>query len=57
MFEDLTHKDPETKRRVPTYMETLYTNNRKPRFINGRLYSEDRPDPLTTINASLAQSD
>ena len=55
MVDDLTPKDLETKRRFLPYMEKLYVENKKPRFINGRLFSEGRPVPLETINAFLAQ--
>ena len=57
VVDDLTPKDLETKRRVLPLMEKLYADNKKPRFINGRLFSEGRPVPLETINAFLAQSD
>ena len=53
LVDDLTPKDLEAKRRVLPYMEKLYADNKKPRFINGRLYSEGRPVPLETINAFL----
>ena len=57
LVDDLTPKDLEAKRRVLPYMEKLYADNKKPRFINGRLYSEDRPVPLETINAFLDKNE
>ena len=53
LVDNLTPKDLEAKRRVLPYMEKLYADNKKPRFINGPLYSEGRPVPLETINAFL----
>ena len=55
--DDLTPKDLEAKRRILPYMEKLYADNKKPRFINGRLFSEGRPVPVEVINAFLANSD
>ena len=55
--DDLTPKDLEAKRRILPYMEKLYADNKKPRFINGRLFSEGRPVPVEIINAFLANSD
>ena len=56
VINDLTQKDLETKRRVPPLMEKLFTENKKPRFPNGRLFSNGRPVPQATIDAFLAQT-
>ena len=37
-------------------MEKLYTENKKPRFANGRLFSNGKPVPQATIDAFLAQT-
>ena len=56
VIDDLTQKDLETKRRVLPLMEKLYTENKKPRFANGRLFSNGKPVPQATIDAFLAQT-
>ena len=56
VINDLTQKDLETKRRVLPLMEKLYTENKKPRFTNGRLFSNGKPVPQATIDAFLAQT-
>ena len=55
--DDLTPKDLEAKRRILSYMEKLYADNEKPRFINGRLFSDGPLVPVEVINAFLANSD
>ena len=43
-----------TKRRFLPLMEKLYTENKKPCFGNGRLFSNGKPVPQATIEAFLA---
>ena len=55
--DDLTPKDLEAKCRILPYMEKLNADNKKPRFIDGRLFSEGRPVPAEVNNAFLANTD
>ena len=52
--DDLTQKDLEEKRRIKPLMDKLYSENKRPRFINGRLYAEGRAVSRETINSFLA---
>ena len=51
--DDLTHKDLEEKRRIKPMMDKLYSDNKRPTFINGRLYAEGRAVSRETINSFL----
>ena len=53
--DDLTARDLETKKRVIPLMNKLYTENQKPRFANGRLYSNGKLVPQETIDTFLSQ--
>ena len=52
--DDLTQKDLEEKMRIKPMMDKLYYENKRPRFINGRLYGEGRAVSRETINSFLA---
>ena len=54
LVDDLTQKDLEEKRRMKHLMDKLYSENKRPRFINGRLYAEGRAMSRETINSFLA---
>ena len=53
--DDLTARDLEAKKRVIPLMNKLYTENQKPRFANGRLYSNGKLVPQETIDTFLSQ--
>ena len=52
--DDLTQKELEEKRRIKPLMDELYSENKRPRFINGRLYAEGRAVLRETIDSFLA---
>ena len=53
-IDDLTQKDLDEKRRLKPLMDKLYNDNKRPRFLNGRLYAEGRAVSRETINSFLA---
>ena len=53
-IDDLTQKDLDEKRRLKPLMNKLYNDNKRPRFLNGRLYAEGRAVSRETINSFLA---
>ena len=53
-IDDLTHKDLDEKRRLKPLMDKLYNENKRPRFLNGRLYDEGRAVSRETINSFQA---
>ena len=52
--DDLTARDLETKKRVTPMMNKLYLDKQKPRFVNGRLYSNGKLVPQEVIDAFLS---
>ena len=53
--DDLTARDLEAKKRVIPLMNKLYSDNQKPRFVNGRLYSNGKLVPQEAIDAFLSK--
>ena len=53
--DDLTPTDLEAKKRVIPLMNKLYSDKQKPRFDNGRLYSNGKLVPQEAIDAFLSQ--
>ena len=53
--DDLTPRDLEAKKRVIPFMNKLYSDKQKPRFANGRLYSNGKLVPQEAIDAFLSQ--
>ena len=55
IIDDLTPRDMEAKKRVIPLMNKLYSDKQKPRFVNGKLYSNGKLVPQETIDAFLSQ--
>ena len=57
IVDDLTRVDLQEKRRVQPLMNTLYKENKRPFFRNGRLYAENRPVPFGLIDDFMSSEE
>ena len=57
LVDDLTAADLKEKKRIQPYMNTLFAQDKRPSFRNGRLCVEKRPVPLEQIADFLASEE